>query len=143
MITEKEMTNYFRGLLNNSNKVWFEEFEILGKRVDVVAIDLTEKHIIAMELKIKDWKKGLKQCIANQLFSNEVYLAVWHEFAHRAPIKEFKEKGVGIMAVSANTIEVLLEARWKEIDSKKIMEIVKVNGRSVGDILVEREMHSL
>ena len=89
------------------------EVPIYRNRIDMVAYD--ESILISIELKIKKWKRALKQASYYQLGSDftfvamplyESYKAYWNKF-------RFEKKGVGILAVNPKdgTIRELLKAK--------------------------------
>ncbi|KKK86895.1 hypothetical protein LCGC14_2758670 [marine sediment metagenome] len=42
------------------------------------------KEIVAIEVKIYDWKTAIRQANLNKIACHESYVAIWHEFSHRA-----------------------------------------------------------
>ena len=59
-------------------------------------------HSISVELKTSDWKRALWQASINFQISEKSYIAIWHEFAHRAKnnIPLLESYGVGLIIVS-------------------------------------------
>lgn len=86
MVAEKNMQNYIvKHFKRYKHK---EQVPFFKKRVDFVYIDNNMK-ITAIELKIRDWKRGINQIDSNQLFAHFSYLGIWHENISNIPIEEF------------------------------------------------------
>jgi len=77
------------------------------------------KELIAIEAKLKDWKRGFYQANRYRMFANKSYLAVPSNIVNLVDITILKKHGVGLIAfdMNNNTKRTLLEARKKEIFS--------------------------
>lgn len=135
MIAEQEMTPIIRDHFVSPNYVRFEEFNILGKRIDILFVRDDHRQIISIELKVRNWRTGLHQCIQNKLFSNKSYLAIWHEFLDRIPMASFDKEGIGVISVFSGRVEVVLEAKKRDIPVKEILRLVRVEEPNVGGII--------
>ena len=62
------------------------------------------KKIIAIEIKISDWKSGLLQAQRYTSFSDESYLGLWDRFIEQALKNEnlFKESNIGLLSLTEN-----------------------------------------
>ena len=66
---------------------------------------------MAVELKLFDWKRALRQAILYQLCSDFVYIAMPERAAHRVDMDELKLNGVGLIVVrDSGKCSCLLEA---------------------------------
>jgi len=88
-------------------------FEVrLGrKRIDLLLIPLVEAPWVAVELKVRDWKKALWQASINTQLAEKSYVALWHKFVPPALAQRnlFESYGVGIISVSENQAVIVLE----------------------------------
>lgn len=72
------------------------------------------KELIAVELKISDWKRAVYQALMNQCFANESYIALCEKYLKRATrrIRDFETKGIGIFSISdKGEIDLILTAK--------------------------------
>lgn len=81
--SESEMSAYFKELLNQSfsqdNIDIIEEFSGLFGIPDYLLVEKNENslgYIIALELKLKNWNRALKQAFKYKTFSNESYVII-------------------------------------------------------------------
>ncbi len=128
MVFEKEIYPQIESYLRKEGFDYFKEVQFLTRHIDVIGIN--RKKIIAIEVKIKDWKRALQQVLTCRLCAHEVYVAMWHEFAHRVPVELFKNYGIGLMSVDG-TVNVVTKAKKSLIihDSmlKNLLTMLKEN----------------
>lgn len=81
--TESEMSlkfkNFLLSLLKNTNVELFHEFTGLFGIPDYLLVERNNtkvEHIISFELKLRNWRKGLKQAFKYRSFSNEVFVII-------------------------------------------------------------------
>lgn len=109
---ELEMHFWFGNFLNkkiNSQFVDYDyEVDHLFGIPDYVIFEKTEKnlkYIISIELKLKDWNRGMAQAFRYKNFSNEVYLVL--DEAHISPalkqIKDFERYNIGLATFDTNS----------------------------------------
>lgn len=69
--------------------------------------------LIAVEAKMKDWKRGLIQANRYKVFANKVYLAVPSSIQHLVDKTLLKKLGIGLMVLDTRTNEkqIVLKAR--------------------------------
>jgi len=107
----KPVSDYFR----KQGYVIKHEVKIGYCRADLVAFKQGE--VVAIELKLSDWKKGLVQARNYQLGADYVYLAVplfkSYNFLRKAEYY-MKKEGIGFLVVTENKAEVR-----KIIDAEK------------------------
>lgn len=90
-----------------------DEVPMLEKRIDLVVPDGEE--IIAIESKVENWRRAFKQAINYRLCADKVFIAVWHEFAHRVDEDLLTDSGIGLIVVGGSTRVVLDSHRNWEI----------------------------
>lgn len=89
----------------------FQEIELGGRRADLVAV--SESELVAVELKLHEWREALRQTMAYQLAADRAFVAVplrRAQDAHRAR-HLFDREGVGLLAVGPeNDVRTVLPA---------------------------------
>ena len=71
------------------------------KHIDIVLVDLDTKEILAIEVKVYDWKTAIRQANLNKIACHKSYVAIWHEFSHRAIHQRdaFEDLGIGLIVI--------------------------------------------
>jgi len=112
MVLEKEIYPQIESYLENEGFNYSREVKFLTRHIDLVCVN--GEKIIAIEVKIKDWKRALQQALTCRLCAHEVYVAMWHEFTHRVPVELFGEYGIGLMSVDG-TVNMVKKAKESSI----------------------------
>jgi len=79
------------------------ELKVTHNRVDIVYFEEKEAGevgaVVAVEAKLKDWKKALRQAYRNHLFADRVYVALPSAHASSAikNISQFRQTSVGLI----------------------------------------------
>lgn len=83
-------------------------------------------NIVAIEAKIKDWKRGLYQAYHYKLFANASYLALHRNYTRQAKknINLFKKLNVGLISVTEKCVEEILYSPTKEKPQSRYMTAV-------------------
>ena len=68
------------------------------KRVDLVGVT-TGGDLVAVEFKVRDWKRVLWQASINQLFADFSYVAVWHRTLKFLDLVLLKQTGIGVIVI--------------------------------------------
>lgn len=109
--TEKEMSCYFKDFLievfNEENIEILEELKGLFGIPDFVFIEKNNQyinHIIAIELKLKNWKKALIQAFKYRNFANQSYVIIDEKNLSNAVknIDNFKQSNIGLASFNKN-----------------------------------------
>lgn len=91
----------------------YVEVPLGRKRIDLICVRKgKEDEVVAIELKIGDWRKALWQATHNLQIAERTYVALWHKFVHRAEKnRELLERyGVGLISVRARSAEIVFES---------------------------------
>jgi hypothetical protein len=73
------------------------------KRVDV-AVATNRAGLIAIELKVSKWRKAVDQAYVNRWAATSSWVALWHECITEDAWRYAAEAGVGVLAVTAQTV---------------------------------------
>lgn len=94
---EKKLTKYYR---KNNCKVK-NQVRLSQKKIDIIYREKDSECICAVEVKIDDWKTAVRQANLNKLACHKSFVAIWHEYSHRA-IKNkevFENLGIGLIVI--------------------------------------------
>jgi predicted RecB family endonuclease len=114
MLSEKQIEDILTKDLLESQCYDFalNQVYVAGKRIDIVL--KIDNELIAIEVKIKDWKTALRQANLNQFAVDKSYVAICSRYAMPAinNISLFANNGVGLMVVSSdNSYKIILPPR--------------------------------
>ena len=101
------------------------------KKIDLIFTDDDLTELIAVELKIRDWKKVFFQCLYNQFNSNWCYAALWHETVPKIDKKIFKQYGIGIIIVDDDEASLLLKGKKQNSVDTHSMSLIKQKIREI------------
>jgi len=134
----KPVSDYFR----NHGYLVKNEIKIGYCRADLVAFKREE--VVAIELKLNDWKKGLIQAKNYQLGADFVYLAVpllkSYSILRKAEYY-IKKEGIGFLIVTENNCEVrkIIDAK----PSKKKIASIRLKKRKTSKKTSKNDRYSL
>ncbi len=86
------------------------------KRVDLVGVN-SRGDLIAVEFKVRDWRRVLWQAAVNQLFADFSYVAVWHTALRFFDREHLREKGIGLISISEGGARTIRRAARSAIRS--------------------------
>ncbi len=112
MLSEKQIEDILtKGLIDSRRyNLALNQVYVAGKRIDIV-LKTNDNELIAIEVKIKDWKTALRQANLNQFAVDKSYVALCSRYAMPAinNISRFASNGVGLMIISPdNTFKIVL-----------------------------------
>lgn len=129
MISESEMVGMIKTFFEERGFKVVTEVPMLSRRIDVVCINPQEDCVIAIEAKLQNWKKGIRQASTYRVGSDLVYLAIHREFSHRVNRKLLREARVGLIIVDQKEVEICDSAPNHQIIHDRIRgEIVSYCG---------------
>ena len=79
------------------------------KRVDLVGLT-TRGDLVAVEFKVRDWKRVLWQASINQLFADFSYVAVWHPVLKFLDLMLLKQRGIGVIVIREDGARTVRQA---------------------------------
>jgi len=119
--SEAEMSKCFRNFFvpkaKNAGIYWVEELEGLFGVPDYVFLKLAGEsvlYVVALELKLRNWKREPRQAFKYRNFSNESYLVLDkpHVAAAYKNIDEFKRANIGLATLhKSGKLEVIFVPR--------------------------------
>jgi hypothetical protein len=110
---ERELLAPVSGFLRQKGcSVILPELIFFDRGIDLYGISAgRRKTTYAVELKLTDWRKALRQAAIYQLCSDYSYVALPVRTAHSVDADLFKGSGVGLLSVHPdNTVSMILDA---------------------------------
>jgi hypothetical protein len=86
------------------------EVPVAGRRADVVAV--RDDSLLAVELKVSEWRHALRQAMAYQVWAPEAYVALPFAHALRAAHHRYRfdTEGIGLLGILDGEVRTLLPA---------------------------------
>lgn len=84
------------------------EVPMRSRVIDIICRNCEE--IIAIEIKVRNWKKALRQAIIYQLCANKTYVALCHKYLGGVESDFFLKYGVGLIEVNGS-ISINIESK--------------------------------
>ncbi len=107
----------------------YREAKVAGRWVDILAVG---NEIVAVELKIRNWREALKQAMSYQLGAHYALVAMPLDYVFPAMRFRylFDREGVGLMAVSsaAGDVRILIEPELSQRLLPFVLDGVLSNG---------------
>ena len=85
----------------------YSQVQVLGRRIDLLGIQ--RRRMVAVELKIRNWRHAICQAYLGSLCADLVYVAVPDSTIRTVEKKIFVDNGVGLLSVNGG-VEVVVEA---------------------------------
>ena len=125
--------SYFRG---RGFRV-YHEAHLLARWIDLLAV---KEDVVAVELKINDWRHAVKQALMYQLAADYSVVAMpWEQAftAHRHRW-QFERDGIGLLAVRGEETRVLLEPERSARQLPWLADLLRADGGPVRKRLPRR-----
>lgn len=129
MIKEIDVLNQVNKYLREKGFLYKNEVKFLERKIDIVGVK--NKRVIAIEVKIKNWKKALQQAITCKLCSHYVYVAFWQRYLPKN-LSIFENYGIGIMSVNG-FVEIINKPKKSEIVHKDLLNAISKQVGSKND----------
>jgi hypothetical protein len=107
-LLEESIQPYVMKFIEEQGYDAYSEVQVLNRRIDVLGI--RRKRILAVELKIRDWKAAIYQAYLASLCANRVYVALPSATVHLAERNVFARNGVGLLSVN-DGVEIIINAK--------------------------------
>lgn len=124
MVFESDMSKMLEPYLLKNYDAYYPEVPLFSKRIDYVCIDKRKDKIVAIEVKVRNWKKALRQAINYRICAHKVYVALWREYIHCIDKKRFEDFGIGILEVDGSVM-VTQESKELNLTQETPMEMIK------------------
>lgn len=98
-IPEEKLFSPIKRLFSAKHYLVKREIPFNGKTIDVLVLDRKTRRLIAIELKVRKWRKALRQAAVYQLCASQVYIALWHKHLNETNKELIAKYGLGIIEV--------------------------------------------
>ena len=81
------------------------------------------KRSVAIEAKVRDWRKGIKQAMRYKMFAERSYLAIYNDYISPAcnNINIFKLLNIGLIGVSDHKIKIYYQPEINKVNKAKYL----------------------
>lgn len=76
------------------------ELQFYEHRIDLYGYSAERNSTVAVELKLRNWRRALEQALVYQLCSDYVFIAVPTSTAQRIDVEQLRNHGIGLLSVS-------------------------------------------
>lgn len=126
MIREDEVASILEEYLANRYDSYYKEVPLFSKKIDYVCINTRKNEITAIEVKVKNWREALRQAITYRICADSVYVALWHEYLHRAEANKemFTKFGIGLLEVG-ESIRIVQKPESSNFIQRTPLQMIK------------------
>ena len=89
----------------------FPENKSYSKSIDLVMQHKGNECLVAIEVKLSDWRKALQQALLNTPYCDFCYVAFPHSLAVTLDKGLFFERGIGLLGVKKRGVEEIVKAK--------------------------------
>lgn len=113
-----------------------KEVPLLSKRIDIIGFDKDTEIVIAVEVKVRDWKRAFRQALRYKLCSDETYVALYNKYIESIDLNKFRKNGIGLISISDDgEIDFILEPKKNEDYHKSLRKkIINYLNKSRGGL---------
>lgn len=98
-IPEDRLERPVRRLFSSPQYDCFSSVRVNDRQIDAVFRHRRTRRLVAVEMKVKNWRRALEQAAVYQLFTRSVYVAMWHKYWNSDRLELFQKYGVGVILV--------------------------------------------
>jgi hypothetical protein len=98
-----------------------KEIELGAKRIDLVCVSKQTGKIVTIELKVKNWKKALRQAWSYRACANESYIAIPEERVGLLDARSLLALGLGVIGVpNTGPAKIIVRIPSKELRQDRL-----------------------
>jgi hypothetical protein len=87
-----------------------EEFAFQGRWVDLAGVSTATGELVAVEVKVHDWRRVISQARHCQVFADRAFVAMWYKRAANADWSFLRDSGLGLIVVNECSAQVAVDA---------------------------------
>lgn len=80
------------------------------KSIDLMFRDKKNGFLIAIEVKLRDWKRAVRQAALNTSYCHYSYIAIPYNLAEKINKETFGQLGIGLIGVKEDICEIIIES---------------------------------
>lgn len=113
MVKEKEIVPKVKKFFGKRGYKTYREVRIKRRRMDLVCLEGNE--LVAIEVKVKNWKRALQQAVVYRLCADKVWVSIWHKNVHNIEKGLFDKYGIGVLNIKKEGIRVVKKPKKVKI----------------------------
>ncbi len=103
-----------------------KEIRLYNRIIDLLLIGKSENSPkIAMEFKLKDWRKALQQAISYQLVADYVYIVMYQKYENLIDDDRVKKSGIGLIIANSRKFTIKIKPIKNNIFDNNLWEKIK------------------
>jgi len=103
-----------------------KEVKLYNRKIDLLLIGKNKNSPrIAIEFKLKDWKKAIQQVLSYQLIADYVYIALYLKNETLVDTNLVKMYGIGLIVANSRRFEIRIEPKKNNIFDQKLWEKIR------------------
>ena len=128
-ILEKHLTSRLADYYKGSGYQILQEVRLYPREIDLLLFDPIAVDLIAVEVKLSDWRKAINQAMLNKLYSHFSLIAITSNAVNHLPLNLLEERGLGLIEIDArgrnnkNFRAILKAERSRETNRLLLREI--------------------
>ncbi len=104
----------------------FQEVRLYNRIIDLLLIGRSnDSPRIAMEFKLKDWKKALQQATSYQLVADYVYIVMYQKNEKLINNDLIRKNGIGLIIANSRRFEIKIKPKKNKISDNNLWENIK------------------
>ena len=134
-IAEKTLLKPVKRFLRDQGCVFLRpELRFFDRGIDLYALAHEPDHSYAIELKVVDWQKALRQAAIYQLCADFCYVAMPIEHTTRVNLDNFRHAGVGLLGVylGGNFVTEVLAPKASAVKNQFYSRSIQQSFESLG-----------
>ena len=126
-LKEDELRNPVKKLFPADDYLAKDEVPFEHKRIDLVFKERDNgQQLIAVELKIRDWKRAVWQALHTRQVATYSYVALYERFAPSVDQELLQTLGLGLISADRNSARFLIPAKKSQHINKRFSEKVSL-----------------
>ena len=110
-IAESKLLHFCRQYFIDQGYLTQQEVPFLLKVADLFCFNEDSGECIAVEVKVRNWRRALEQALVYQMMADQVYIALYIEHAKSVDRNLLQSKSVGLLTIDAfGEVTIILEA---------------------------------
>lgn len=126
IMIEEDMKQSVRNYYIHNNYEVYPEVRLFSRNIDLIA--KKKSKIVSIELKVRNWKKGIQQSYLNLRVANYSYLAlpdpIWNRINRRIYVDAFTH-GIGLLSVDGTVRQIMRPERSNKIQPLLRLKFLK------------------
>lgn len=118
-VSERRLVDVLVSYFKNTGRL-SREMPVYEKNIDLVVLMEPDGELWAIEAKVTDWRRALKQATVNLIAADKSFIAIDARFVHRVDWPSLEARGIGLIAVGSRwgDVEFVGEAQTNNLKNR-------------------------